>query len=122
MWTTKGKNVYTLDFGVPGFIIVVWQMESGLFATSVMHESDPRPGKMEISATKSLAKVAGENMVTYGTWHEYLINPLRPSKIKVKEKKKEQPVVQKKVKERPVETADAGLMSAVDALRAHFGK
>lgn len=122
MWTTKAKNVYTLDFGVPGFIIVVWQMESGLYATSVMHESDPRPGKMEVSATKNLAKVAGENMVTYQTWPEYLNTPLRPSKVKIakKEPKKVQPVVQKKVKE-PV-TADAALSSAVDALRAHFGK
>ena len=114
MWTKHNPTTASFSF-IPGFRMVVWKMDSGLYAVACMHESNPNPGRTEICATKRLAMDKAEEIVTFGNWPDYLERPMTPTKQPVKGKQK--------VKTAPKKMAEPSeLVSAVDALRAHFGK
>ncbi len=114
MWTKHNQHTASLAF-LDGFRMVVWKMDCGLYAVTCMHETNPKPGKTEICATKRLAMDKAEEIVTFGNWPDYLERPMTPTKqpVKVKQKVKTEP---KKMNE------TSELAGAVNALRAHFGK
>ena len=120
MWTKHNPTTASFSF-IPGFRMVVWKMDSGLYAVACMHESNPKPGRTEICATKRLAMDKAEEIVTFGNWPDYLERPMIPSKAPVKNAPKRK--VEQKVNTEPKKMAEPSeLVSAVDALRAHFGK